>query len=190
MDRIYPQAAELQGTVSPNNLVLLADPMLPELDELNWRLCEQGFDVITADTIGTARQQLHRFRPSFVLCELKFADGDGFEIVRIAKRLNPKCRIIVHTRFANVRVAVYLAKHGATDIIPKPSVTSFLLGTLLGQSDFELANSPSLPRPNDIYREHIRYTLDSMGGNVSATARILAMHRRSLQRYIDRCLQS
>jgi two-component system response regulator RegA len=53
-----------------------------------------------------------------------------------------------------------------------------------GDPDIELADNP--PSINRITWEHIQKVLQEHDGNISATARALGMHRRTLQRKLQK----
>jgi two-component system response regulator RegA len=99
------------------------------------------------------------------------------------KRRNPKARIVVLTGFASVATAVEAIKLGAVHYLPKPAdadevVSAF--GRATGDASLPVsANRLSISR---LEWEHIQNVLSENGGNVSATARALKMHRRTLQR--------
>jgi two-component system response regulator RegA len=92
-------------------------------------------------------------------------------------------RILMLTGYASIQTAVEAIKLGATNYLPKPATTGEILSAL--QS---LEGNPDLPaaeQPLSVDRlewEHIQRVLAEHDGNISATARALNMHRRTLQR--------
>ncbi|MET0329210.1 MAG: helix-turn-helix domain-containing protein, partial [Luteimonas sp.] len=84
-------------------------------------------------------------------------------------------------------------KRGADDYLPKPvsadTLQRILLDTeaapvapLAERDDEDTLESPTMIPLHRLEWEHIQQALAETGGNISATARLLGMHRRSLQR--------
>jgi two-component system response regulator RegA len=92
-------------------------------------------------------------------------------------------RILMLTGYASIQTAVEATKLGATQYLPKPASVDEILAALAN----ETAN-PDIPvaaQPLSVERlewEHIQRVLAEHDGNISATARALNMHRRTLQR--------
>jgi two-component system response regulator RegA len=89
----------------------------------------------------------------------------------------------VLTGYASVTTAVEAIKLGATHYLAKP-VDADAVVTAFGRVEGDPA-VPLPPRPLSVDRlewEHIQRVLAENGGSVSATARSLGMHRRTLQR--------
>lgn len=91
-------------------------------------------------------------------------------------------RILLVTGYASVATAVEAIKRGADDYLPKPATAPMILRTL-GLLKAESVTIESTMTPlHRLEWEHIQQALSETGGNVSAAARLLGMHRRSLQR--------
>ena len=96
-------------------------------------------------------------------------------------------RIVVLTGYASIATAVKAIKLGADDYLAKP-VTANAVAAVLGRgARKEVANDgqPAALEPMSPRRlewEHIQRVLAEHDGNISATARTLHMHRRTLQR--------
>ena len=83
-------------------------------------------------------------------------------------------------------------KLGADDYLCKPAGGEQLLAALVGEPDRGM-EEPELPEissaPLSVNRlawEHIQRVLAEHDGNISATARALGMHRRTLQRKLQK----
>lgn len=93
--------------------------------------------------------------------------------------------ILLLTGYASIATAVEAIKRGASDYRPKPVTADEVLRALFGTSEDEdaLPLPPESPlHPRRLEWEHLQRVLAEHGGNVSAAARALGMHRRSLQR--------
>jgi len=150
-------------------------------------LAKRGFDVQAAAGLAEARRALDDDTPDYAVVDLKMPDGSGLVLVEELKRRNPRARIVVLTGFASVATAVEAIKLGAVHYLPKPADADEVIsafGREAGDSTTRVS-----PRPLSVDRlewEHIQKVLAEHGGNVSATARALNMHRRTLQRKLTK----
>lgn len=60
-------------------------------------LRRSGHDVLTASTCAAALTALAGGASRLLVCDVRLPDGDGLEVVRAAKRLNPPVPVIVMT---------------------------------------------------------------------------------------------
>ncbi len=122
-------------------------------------------------------------RPAFAVVDLRLPDGTGLQLVAQLIALNPGMRVIILTGHASIPSAVEAIKLGAIDYLVKPVKAEEVVAALGREG-----TNPDLPiaaRPMSVNRvewEHINRVLHEHGGNVSATARALSLHRRTLQR--------
>jgi two-component system response regulator RegA len=108
-------------------------------------------------------------------------------LVRQLASLQAGTRIVVLTGYASISTAIEAIKLGATHYLAKPVDADEIVaafGKQNGDTDIELATSPlSVDR---LEWEHIQRVLSEHDGNISATARSLNMHRRTLQRKLSK----
>ena len=94
------------------------------------------------------------------------------------------------TGFASIASAVEAIRLGADDYLPKPVDFNSLLKTILGDTEVNLSLEESklnkIMSPERLEWEHIQHVLHSNDGNISETARQLNMHRRTLQRKLQK----
>lgn len=172
-------------TMTRKLLVVDDDPVFRGV--LARALSKRGFDVQVAAGLGEAQRRLADDPPDYAVVDLKMPDGSGLVFVEDLKQRNPGARIVVLTGFASVATAVEAIKLGAVHYLPKPADADEVVAAFAreaGNSAAELS-----PRPLSVDRlewEHIQKILSEHGGNVSATARALNMHRRTLQRKLTK----
>jgi DNA-binding NtrC family response regulator len=87
---------------------------------LRFLLEEDGREVTLADTASSARGTLAGADFDLVVTDLKLPDGDGLEVVRSAKEVDPELPVLMMTAFATVKTAVEAMKLGAFDYLTKP----------------------------------------------------------------------
>jgi two-component system response regulator RegA len=164
--------------------MLLVDDDAVFGDVLAAAMRRRGFEVRIATDLVSARAMLNTFHPELAIVDLRLPDGSGLEVVGWLNELDPAPRVLVLTGYASIATAVEAVKLGAVNYLPKPATPDEMLAAM-EQGAPDRPRSPGPPEPPSIGRlqwEHIQRVLASHGGNVSATAKALKMHRRTLQR--------
>lgn len=151
-------------------------------DALARTLRRHGFAVRTASGVQQASQVVRHRLPMGAVVDLRLDDGDGIEVVRMLSLRAPLCRIIVLTGFGSIPAAVEAVKNGAIDFRTKPTTPEEIVAAM------RKALSQPLPATQleDVERQHIERALKGTDGNVSLAARRLGLHRRTLQRKLQR----
>jgi two-component system response regulator RegA len=127
--------------------------------------------------------------PDLVLVDLRLASGSGLDVVAQIRQKDATASVIMLTGYGSIATALSATKLGADDYISKPADVDQILAAYekLARDDVSTQNdelsAPSLAR---VEWEHIQRVLADSGGNISKAARILGIHRRSLQRKLDR----
>lgn len=170
-----------------NATLLLVDDDEDFLSALAPAMRKRGFLVTLANNAETAFELAKNEAPEFALVDLKMSGNSGLVLVRQLASLNAGTKIVVLTGYASITTAIEAIKLGATHYLAKPVdadeiVASFEKQT--GDAGVQLSGSPlSVDR---IEWEHIQRILAANDGNISATARSLNMHRRTLQRKLGK----
>lgn len=148
----------------------------------------RGFEVTTAGSYEEAIALASRESPEVAVVDLRMPGRGGLEVVRDLHALDGSTRIIVLTGYGSIATAVEAVKLGAFNYLPKPAdVDDLLLAISRGPGEAtqvtEDFQPPSLARAE---WEHIQRVLSDCGGNISEAARRLGLHRRSLQRKLQK----
>jgi len=175
-----------KGLTSGNRLLVVDDDAVFAA-VLARALTRRGFEVESAAGVVEAVGKAQQFDPQFAVVDLKMPDGSGLALVEQLRRLSPAMRIVVLTGFASVATAVEAIKLGAIHYLPKPADADDIVAAFdrdAGDTAVAVKNRPlSVER---LEWEHIHKVLAENDGNVSATARALGMHRRTLQRKLGK----
>ena len=166
----------------PNLLLVDDDDTFREV--LARALEKRGFEVIAFADAETALASIDGDLPELAVVDLKLPGASGLVLVERLHRLDPHTRIIVLTGYASVATAVEAIKLGATHYLAKPVNADEVVAALFRAPEGD-PTTPIVVRPMSVDRlewEHIQRVLVEHVGNVSATARALGMHRRTLQR--------
>lgn len=134
--------------------------------------------------LDLARQQL----PARIVLDLNLGGSSGLSLIPQLLEIAPGSRIVVLTGYASIATAVDAIKLGAVQYLAKPVEIEAILTAFTGES----APDTTLPAPETpmsvdrLEWEHIQRVLNEHEGNISATARALNMHRRTLQRKLSK----
>jgi two-component system response regulator RegA len=165
------------------NKLLLVDDDAVFGDVLGRALQRRGCDVCVAQSAEQALRLARAEPPRYAVVDLRIGEDSGLPLVTQLRALSADMRILVLTGFASITTAVEAIKLGADNYLSKPAHADEVLGALL--KDEGSVSAPVSASPLSVARlewEHIQKVLHEHAGNVSATARALNMHRRTLQR--------
>lgn len=163
--------------------LLIADDDKLFCSVLQRALAARGFDVIVAHDVDEAQRMANDAPPDYAVVDLQMPERSGLELVDALTKLNRQTRIVVLTGYASIATAVEAVKLGATHYLTKPADADEIMAAFQRQEGNSQA--PIAEQPMSVDRlawEHIQKVLNECDGNVSATARRLGMHRRTLQR--------
>jgi two-component system response regulator RegA len=144
-------------------------------------LARRGWHVHVALDAASALTFARANPPDFALLDLKLKNDSGLSLIEPLRALRADMRIILVTGYASVATAVDAIKRGADDYLTKPVTAATLVRVLEGE-DIQPAPDDSMTPLSRVEWEHISQAMKECDGNVSAAARLLGMHRRSLQR--------
>jgi len=163
--------------------VLLVDDDERFATTLAQALERRGWETVVSHTADAALAAARGSLPSASVVDLRLGRDDGLALVPALREIGPRMRIIVLTGYASIATAVRAIKLGADDYLAKP-VTGSVVADALARGGRTAADSlPGVPMsPRRLEWEHIQRVLTEHDGNISATARTLKMHRRTLQR--------
>jgi two-component system response regulator RegA len=178
--------AEAVAAPGAGRSLLLVDDDAPLRRSLARALERRGFLVLAAEGLAEARDHAHAHRPEFAVLDMRLTEGSGLDLVRTLRELRPEVRIVIVTGYGNIATAVAAIKAGAADYLAKPVDADDVVNALL-------RSGQGLPPPRDnpmsadrVRWEHIQRVFEQCNRNVSETARRLNMHRRTLQRILNK----
>lgn len=150
---------------------------------------ERGYEVQTAADFDGAVAIAGRDSPEFAVVDLKMPGRGGLELVKALREIDPSTKVVVLTGYGSIATAIDAVRLGATNYLPKPADTDDIIAAFakgeappLSSTEVEY-KAPSLARAE---WEHINRVLSDCGGNISEAARRLGIHRRSLQRKLQK----
>lgn len=150
-------------------------------------LRSRGLDARGAADPTTALSLAKEDSPELAVVDLRMPGGNGLDVVAGLRQIDPATRIVVLTGYGSIATAIDAMKLGAVHYLQKPADIDQILHALRHGSEpaseartpIDSDDVPSLAR---VEWEHIHRVLQDCDGNVSKAARLLGLHRRSLQR--------
>jgi two-component system, response regulator RegA len=150
---------------------------------------ERGYEVTSAHDFDSAVAAAKIESPELAVLDLKMPGKSGLELVKALLEIDPQTKIVVLTGYGSIATAIDAVRLGATYYLQKPADADEILAA------FARGQAPPLDPPDTDYRapslaraewEHINRVLSDCGGNISEAARRLGIHRRSLQRKLQK----
>lgn len=167
-------------------LLLLEDDDALRL-HLGDRLGKQGYKVMRCASLAQANEVLQAVQQiDAAILDQNVGQENGLDLIEPLLARFPSCRILVLTGYGSIPAAVAATRRGAHNYLTKPASLGDILQALLEDPTTmpELPDAP--PSLERLEWEHIQRVLEEHQGNVSAAARTLGIHRRTLQRRLKK----
>ncbi|MBZ5604512.1 MAG: response regulator [Acidobacteriia bacterium] len=170
-------------------LALIVDDDEPFRNRLCRALTERHWE---ASAVASAEEAI-RFAgdrsPDLVLVDLRMPGAGGLDLIPQLRAIDSSMAIIVLTGYGSIPTAISAMKRGADHYLSKPADADQILSayeslrTAAPESSEFPDSVPSLAR---VEWEHMQRVISDCGGNISQAARLLGIHRRSLQRKLSK----
>ena len=146
----------------------------------------KGYEAYGVASVKEAKSSLSEKFPKYAVVDLRLDDGNGLEIVSLISKQRSDSKIVMLTGYGNIPTAVAAVKEGACDYLAKPADADDIDAALKAP----YSSSPEPPKnpmsADRVKWEHILRVYELCNRNVSETARRLKMHRRTLQRILQK----
>jgi len=148
---------------------------------------KRGYTVKAAHSAPAACRLLEDWHPDYAIVDLRMPGPTGLTLIPRLKAALPNVRIVVLTGYASIATAVEAIKLGATQYLVKPADANAVESAFHHEGgDATIPSSDHLLSVERLEWEYIQRVLAENTGNVSATARALKMHRKTLQRKLGK----
>lgn len=146
-------------------------------------LSERGFSVTAFASADEALASVNE-PPEYAVIDLRIAGASGLSVLSALMAKDPCTRVVMLTGYGSIPTAVEATKLGAVAYLTKPTDADAVVSALMGAAKSpELDETPTLARAE---WEYINRVLADCQGNISEAARRLGLHRRSLQRKLQK----
>ncbi len=163
--------------------ILLVEDDEPLRDRLARAFEHRGLEVRASATVAEALAMARADPPELVLLDLRVGDSNGLQLIPLLKDIDPGTRLVVLTGYGSVATAVEAVRRGAMNYLTKPADADEILAAFReGDSATASETTWQTMSLDRVEWEHINRVLMECDGNISEAARVLGLHRRSLQR--------
>ncbi len=167
--------------------ILVLDDDKTFADTLARSFKRKGFESLVACSLKEAISLLQSFQPDYAVIDLKIDQESGLHFLPELAKHSPQTRALILTGYSSISTTVEAIKLGCVNYLCKPANSEEILQALEhteASVDVPLAQTP--PSVSRMEWEHIQRVLSQHDGNISATAKALGMHRRTLQRKLQK----
>ena len=166
--------------------LIIVDDDTPFRERLGRSMEKKGFFVETFSSYKDCLKRCLDENFDYAIVDMRLEDGSGLELIKKIKVISPSTKSLLLTGYGNIATAVAAIKSGAIDYLTKPAAIDQIYESLLFSKD-TLPSPPLYPMTANRARwEHIQRVFIQCNRNVSETARKLRMHRRTLQRILNK----
>ena len=165
--------------------LLLVDDDAIFRERLAKALTARGYALTSAVDGDQALVAARSARFSGAIIDLKMPGITGLDLLRELKSIDSELPVVVLTGYGSIATAIEAVRMGARNYLTKPVNPDHLLAALSGAPSPPEGTAPPPPEVPTLDRvewEHIQRVLTQCSGNISQTARLLGLDRRSLQR--------
>lgn len=147
----------------------------------------RGFTTLACASAAEAVTACAEFEPSHILLDLNMPGTSGLIVLPELLRRAPAAKLVVLTGYSSIATAVAATQAGAVNYLCKPASIDEILHAFEAGNNGQGAEIPADPISVErLEWEHIQRVLQDNDNNISATARALGMHRRTLQRKLQK----
>ena len=170
---------------TPNRLGVL---VVDDDDVFRERLCrafqERGWETYETGHAPDTLDIASKVSPDLVLLDLKMPEVSGLDLIEGIKRIDSTITIIILTGYGSIATAMQGFRLGADHYLGKPVDADQILAAYKEvQEGLPAKTAPAtVPSLARVEWEHIQRVLSDCSGNISQAAKLLGIHRRSLQR--------
>lgn len=144
-----------------------------------------GYQTLSAHNSDTAMELATA--ADYAVIDLRIGEESGLNLIDALHHQQPHLRMVILTGFASIATAVEAIKLGAVHYLTKPTDAMDIVNAfekIQGNSNVDIGSQPM--SVNRLEWEHLQRVLAEHEGNISAAARALGMHRRTLQRKLQK----
>jgi two-component system response regulator RegA len=156
------------------------------------RLCrafrERGCEAYEGGTREEILQFANNVSPDLVILDLRMPGLSGLDLIQEIKKVDTTITVLILTGYGSIPTAMQALKLGADHYMSKPADAEQILAAYY-QLNTDAAEKPApttVPSLARVEWEHIQRVLSDCDGNISQAAKLLGLHRRSLQRKLSK----
>jgi two-component system response regulator RegA len=183
--------SRLKETVSYPLVVVVVDDDQVFRERLCRAFRDRGCEAYEACAPAQIIDLAHNVSPDLLLLDLKMPGLSGLDLIQDIKKLDATIAVMILTGYGSIATAMQALKLGADHYLSKPADAEQILAAYANLANLKRGSTekqtptavPSLAR---VEWEHIQRVLSDCDGNISQAAKLLGIHRRSLQRKLSK----
>jgi len=173
--------------MTSKNSIIVVDDDIVLCDALARSLIKRNYEVVMAYNLSELQAISNLSDIKFGIVDLRLGEDSGLKVIKYLLDANPDMNILMLTAYASIATTVEAIKLGAKNYLTKPASIEEILEKLTVQAaSLETPIEDSHLSVKRLEWEHLQKVLLEHNGNVSAAARALNMHRRTLQRKLQK----
>jgi two-component system response regulator RegA len=150
-------------------------------------LALHGYAVTSASTRTEALQRATEHNFAYGVLDLNLTGESGLALITPLREILPAIRLVILTGYGTINTAIEAIKLGAVHYLTKPVTTAEIIAAFTKEQGDPAAPIYAPPQPlHEMQRDYLAQIFEQHGRNISATARALNMHRRTLQRKLEK----
>lgn len=170
-----------------NKNLLLVDDDKDFSDALASAMVKRKYIVEKVYNYDEAEKIIKNKKFQLATVDLKMPGKSGLNLISLLIKNNPKIKIVVLTGYASITTAVEAIKLGAIHYLAKPvNADDIVLAFQQESGDKQKEILSKSSGINSIEWEKINQVLAETNYNITKTAKILGIHRRTLQRKLQK----
>jgi|SRR5690554_264356 len=172
--------------MSEHLLLLEDDEVLRQ--HLSRKLAGHGYRLSCCANLAAARKVISDSEQiDAAVLDQNVGQENGLDLIEPLSTRFPLCRIVILTGYGSIPAAVAATRLGARNYLTKPASLNDILHAIAADTELPLPALPDAPPSLErLEWEHIQRVLDEHQGNISVAARVLGIHRRTLQRRLKK----
>lgn len=173
--------------MTSKNSIIVVDDDIVFCDALARSLIKRNYEVVVAYNLSELQATSNLSDIKFGIVDLRLGEDSGLKVIKYLLDAHPDMNILMLTAYASIATTVEAIKLGAKNYLTKPASIEEILEKLTVQAaSLETPIEDSHLSVKRLEWEHLQKVLLEHNGNVSAAARALNMHRRTLQRKLQK----
>ncbi|HHL32509.1 MAG TPA: response regulator [Oceanospirillales bacterium] len=170
-----------------NGTTLIVDDDIVFCEVLATALKNRDYQSKQANDFKQAQALIQDWQPDYAIVDLRIGSDSGLKVCEMLLHKYPDIRIVILTGFASIATAVEAIKLGVMQYLTKPTDLDTIINALKqDQADTEIEISTTPLSVKRLEWEHLQKVLTENNGNITNAAKQLNMHRRTLQRKLQK----
>ncbi len=170
-----------------NTSVIIVDDDIEFCRALSRAFTKRNYLIVSAHSIAELEDLNGLDEVNYGIVDLRLGEESGLNVIKLLLGKNPNIKIVMLTAYASIATTVEAMKLGAINYLTKPVSVQEVIDKLLQSPRDDNASIEEMPLSvKRLEWEHLQKVLLEHDGNISAAARALNMHRRTLQRKLQK----